>query len=115
MISSCRDYGIQEQEFQEIGNSFRVNFYRSSYRKELHQTSPKTSPNTSPKNLNETQKSILKIVVEDPTATQAYMSEKLGLTTRAVKMSIKDLTERGILKREGSARKGYWAIMNTDE
>lgn len=43
------------------------------------------------------------------------MAEKIGLTTRAVKMSIKDLSDKGILKREGSARKGYWIILNTDE
>lgn len=62
MISSCRDYGIQEPEFLEIGDSFRVNFYRPSYKKELRQTSPKTSPKT----LNATQQNILEIIAKNP-------------------------------------------------
>lgn len=115
MISSCRDYGIQEPEFLEIGDSFRVNFYRSSYKKEVHQSSPKSSPKNAPKNLNPTQQSILEIVGEDPAATQTFMAEKLGLTIRAVKKSIKDLTDKGILKREGSARNGWWVIQNLND
>ena len=35
-------------------------------------------------------------------------AETLGITSRAVKKSIKELSENGILERVGSARGGYW-------
>lgn len=65
--------------------------------------------------MNITQQSILEIVAQNPTATQTFMAERLGLSIRAVKKSIKDLSDKGILNREGSARSGYWIILNTDE
>ena len=38
------------------------------------------------------------------------MAEKLGVTSRAVKKSIKELNEMGIVERIGSARNGYWKV-----
>lgn len=29
MILGCREYGVHEQEFIDMGDAFRVNFYRS--------------------------------------------------------------------------------------
>ena len=44
------------------------------------------------------------------------MSKRLGITfgitSRAVKKSIKYLTDSGILTREDSARKGIWVILD---
>lgn len=42
--------------------------------------------------------------------TQAIMAEKLGVTPSAVKKSIKELGEKGILERVGSARSGNWKV-----
>ena len=47
--------------------------------------------------------------------TQAEMAEKLGITSRAVKKSIKELNEKGILQRVGSARSGYWEVKDNLE
>lgn len=38
------------------------------------------------------------------------MAEKLGITSRAVKKSIKELNEKGILQQVGSARSGHWEV-----
>ena len=81
MISSCKDYGIEEPEFLEVGDSFRVNFYRLSFHTKVHQNSPK--------NLNVIQESILEIISENPAATQVFMSKRLGITSRAVKKVLK--------------------------
>lgn len=70
MISSCRYYDIEEPDFLEVGDSFRVNFYRPTFHTKVHQSSPK--------NLNATQESILKIISENPAATQVFMSKRLG-------------------------------------
>ncbi|MED9904650.1 MAG: ATP-binding protein [Lachnospiraceae bacterium] len=105
MFSSCKAYGIREPELLEVGDSFRVNLYRPSYH-EVHQSSPKSSP----KNLNATQQKIADMILENPKVTQVDMAEKLDISTRAVKKSIKDLTEKGILERVGSSRSGYWKL-----
>lgn len=109
MFSSCKAYGIREPELLEVGDSFRVNLYRPSY-DEVHQSSPKSSPKSSLKNLNTTQQKIADMILENPKVTQVDMAEKLDISTRAVKKSIKDLTEKGILERIGSSRSGYWNL-----
>ena len=109
MFSSCKEYGIREPELLEIGDSFRVNLYRPSYN-EVHQSSPKSSPKSSLKDVNKTQKKIIEMILDNSKVTQIVMAEKLGITARAVKKSIKELTDMGILERVGSSRGGYWQV-----
>lgn len=115
MISSCKEYGIREPELLEIGDSFRVNLYRPSF-EEVHQKFTKSSPKSSPKSLspilNPTQQKIVDMIMDNPRITQSAIAEKLSLTTRAVKKSIKELTDKGIIERIGAARGGTW-IINT--
>lgn len=109
MFSSCKEYGIREPELLEIGDSFRVNLYRPSHNV-VHQSSPKSSLKSSPKDVNQTQQKILDMILENSEITQTAMAEKLDITPRAVKKNIKELVEKGLVEREGSARKGYWKI-----
>lgn len=106
MFSSCKEYGVREPELLEIGDSFRVNLYRPSY-SAVHQSSPKSSP----KDVNQTQQKILDMILENPKITQTVMAEKLDITPRAVKKNIKELVEKGLVERAGSARKGYWKCL----
>lgn len=114
MFSCCREYGIREPELLEIGDSFRVNLYRPSF-KDVHQSSPKftkSSPKSSPNDwyhfLNPTQQRIVDMIADNPRVTQAVIAEDLGITIRAVKKNIKDLINEGIVERVGSARGGMW-------
>ena len=50
------------------------------------------------------------MIAENPKVTQTAMAERLNITSRAVKKNIKELSERGILERIGSARNGYWQM-----
>lgn len=109
MFSSCKEYGIREPELLEIGDSFRVNLYRPSYN-DIHQSSSKSSPKSSLKDVNQTQQKIIEMILLNRKMTQTAMAEELGITSRAVKKSIKELNEKGILQRVGSARSGYWEV-----
>ena len=60
--------------------------------------------------MNQTQEKIIKMILNNPKITQITMAEQLEITLRAVKKSIKELNEKGILKRIGSARGGYWEV-----
>ena len=110
MFSSCKEYGIREPELLEIGDSIRVNLYRHSYENKVHQSSPKSSPKSLVKNINVTQQTILEMIKNNPKVTQIGMSEKLGITPRAVKKNMKELVQEGVLSRVGSSRDGYWKI-----
>lgn len=107
IFTSCREYGLKEPQLLEIGDSFRVNLYRNSF-KEIHLSSPNSSPNSSPKDISQTQQKILDIILENPETTQTAMAEKLNITPRAIKKNIKYLSEKGLVEHVGSARKGYW-------
>lgn len=50
--------------------------------------------------------------MDNPKVTQKEMAEGLNLTVRAVKKSIKEMQEKKILERTGSARGGYWRLEN---
>ena len=100
---------IQTFELLEIGDSFRVNLYRPSY-KENYESSLKSSPKVT----SHTQQKILDMILENVEITQVAMAENLGITPRAIKKNIKELVEKGILERVGSARKGYWKIKETN-
>ena len=72
----------------------------------------KTSPKTSPIHLNNTQKQIVAMIEDNGKVTQKEIAENIGVTLRAVKLSMKYLVEQGILYREGSARNGVWRLNN---
>lgn len=113
MFSSCKEYGIREPELLEIGDSFRVNLYRPSYNS-LHQSIPKSIPETVPKsalkNLNKTQQKIIDIILKNPKVTQAEIAEQLNISTSAVKKSMKEIVNVGILARIGANKGGYWEV-----
>ncbi len=48
------------------------------------------------------------MILDNPKVTQKEMAEELNITIRAVKKSIKEMQEKNILERIGSARGGYW-------
>lgn len=117
MFSSCKEYGIREPELLEIGDSFRVNLYRPSYNA-IHQSVPKSEPESIPesapksvlKNLNKTQQKIIDIIWKNPKVTQAEIAEQLNISTSAVKKSMKEIVNVGILVRVGANKGGYWEV-----
>lgn len=113
MFSSCKEYGIREPELLEIGDSFRVNLYRPSY-KAISQSVPKSAPESAPKsvlkNLNKTQQKIVDIILKDRKVTQAEIAEQLNISISAVKKSMKEIVSVGILVRVGANKGGYWEV-----
>ena len=57
---------------------------------------------------------VKEMLLSNPKITQKAMAEKIGVTDRAVKKSIRELNDRGILQRIGSPRNGYWKVMGED-
>lgn len=63
-------------------------------------------------NLDEKSIQILALISEDPAYTSTAISEKLSISRKTVSQKLKGMKERGLIKRIGSDRKGYWKINN---
>ena len=61
--------------------------------------------------LNHTQKMILSMIKSDNQISATEISKHIGLSVRAIEKNIKELREKGVLKRNGPARGGYWKII----
>ena len=67
-----------------------------------------------PKKGIERKQVILKLLSNNPTMTQAELTEELELTRKQIQSVIKELKSDGVLLRKGSNRNGYWIVNKTD-
>lgn len=125
----AKSYKLSDPEFIESGSFFRINLYRPEYGANQYSIEPsnlllmeepddyytydrqsssvtKVTDNT----LSDTKRRILDIIREDERISALAISEKLGISSRAIEKNIKQLRESGILIRKGAARGGYWEI-----
>lgn len=54
---------------------------------------------------------LLHMIAENPTATQAWYAEKLGVSKRTISRMFVSLQEQGILVQNGNRRKANWTII----
>jgi len=60
--------------------------------------------------LGDNQKRMLEIIGKDPQISLSHLSKKIGISQTAVENNISKLKRRGIIKRIGPAKGGYWQI-----
>ena len=53
---------------------------------------------------------LLQLIENNANATQKYYAESMGISSRTVSRLFAELQKKGILKRQGSKRKGTWII-----
>jgi len=126
MRNLMRDSGLKEPVF-EMADFFRVTFYRDpryslkadSFEKAIA-TREKTMERVwvekgvegSQKSSQKSSQKILDSMREQTSVTIKELSEKLGISDRAVKKNITKLKERGLLKRIGPDKGGHWEIVD---
>lgn len=140
MIQGCREYGVREPEFIDMGDAFRVNFYRSGTETGIENGKTGTentetgiqntetgteNTNTGIQNtetgieinqmsflytLSGTERKILEFIMEDPGITQKEIAQKIGMSKNGIRYAMDKLKERGILEREGATKRGKWII-----
>ena len=54
---------------------------------------------------------IIQMIEANNQVSAKRIAEEMSLSVRGVEKNIKELREKGILKRNGSARGGYWEII----
>ena len=59
---------------------------------------------------NENQRTILKLMLEQPTISAKSVADRIGMTPRGVQKNIETLKNIGLLERVGAAKGGYWVV-----
>ncbi len=95
-----------ETIFKETGNLFIVIFKRKS-KKNTPQNPPEKTPQ---KNLTSLEHKIFIILKENPKISRKKIAEMLGISPNTVKEYIEKLKNKGMLKRIGPAKGGYWEV-----
>jgi ATP-dependent DNA helicase RecG len=76
----------------------------------LHETKEKSSGKSSEKSSEK----ILGYMKENKNITIAELSQKLGISTRAVEKHISKLKQQGKIKRIGPDKGGYWEVIKDE-
>ncbi len=137
MIRGCREYGVREPEFVDMGDAFRVIFYRSNIETDIEnmerfavtgteientgiesrmtgteniETGIEIIEDESLSDLSDTEKKVVKIILKNPEITQDKMAELMGMSKNGIRYVMNKLKNKGILVRVGATKKGKWSI-----
>jgi predicted HTH transcriptional regulator len=114
MIDGCREYGIHDPEFIQLGTKLRVNIYRGNVEEEGKIQFTGTSGVPVNVTLNATENQVLAIIRERPSITAEKLSELTSKTVRTAKRNLASLKNKGVVRRIGSDKTGYWEINKMD-
>ncbi len=81
-------------------------------RESVGKASEKTSEKMSEKTSEKTSEKILRLARENSQVTIAELAKKTGVTTRSVERNLRNLQDRGALRRVGADKGGHWEVIN---
>lgn len=70
-----------------------------------------TKTGTNGTKIGTNEKLIIEIIKENPTATQAIIHDKTGMSLRTIKRIMAELKKVGVITRTGSTRSGEWHVI----
>ena len=121
IIDKVKAAGLQEPEFIGGEVDLRINIYRGQVDTNnaiINANDTKNGANDGTNgaevSLNKEQTQIeklLQIIEKNPSATQAYYAEKMGISKRTVSRMFASLQEKGRLVQGGTKRKANWKII----
>lgn len=122
IYEACKEEGV-EVEFKEVKTGFKVIFYRKKTEgKVIERTKEKTEKDTirdtikdTIKKLSENEGIIFIDMMENPRITAEELSQKLNINLRNTKRNIEKLKQKGLLKRVGSRKAGYWEAVKKEQ
>ena len=98
---NAEKFGVSAEKFGVSAEKFGVSAEKFGVSAEKHYGK-----------ISRTGQRIIDIVISDPSVTAESMSDKIGISKRAIEKNIKVLRDRGILIHEGSDKSGYWRIIS---
>ena len=114
ICSACQKDGVPQPVYTINPGDIMIEFnapedrvIRSVTRKVTDRVTDKVTDDLDEKSIQ-----ILALLSEDPAYTSTVIAEKLSISRKTVSQKLKELKEKGMIKRIGSDRKGYWKISN---
>ena len=127
IIDKVKAAGLREPEFIGGEVDLRINIYRGQVDTNnaminangtgngingVNDTGNGTNSIEAPLNKEQTQiEKLLQIIEKNPSATQAYYAEEIGVSKRTVSRMFVSLQEKGILVQSGTKRKANWTVI----
>ena len=117
IIGKVKAAELREPEFIGGDVDLRINIYRNQSTANNATNNAKINANGAENGVNtpttkeqEQVKKLLDAIEQDPSATQAYYAEQIGVSKRTVSRIFVSLQEKGILLQTGTKRKSNWVI-----
>ena len=63
----------------------------------------------------ETGEKIINLIKENPKITTKELADKTGLSVKSIEWNIKELKDKGLLRRIGADRGGHWEVVVNNE
>jgi len=116
-VKRMRDFmtaqGLKEPEFETDG-FFRIVFFRPLNQEHLtlSETTQKSSIATAQKTTQKTTQKIIDLLKEQPGISRKQLSVLTGLSNDGVKYQLKQMKEKGLIRRIGPAKGGQWVVID---
>lgn len=119
MKIEMQEYNLPEATIETDDNWFTIIFQRPTdtyeerlkWKKEIGKKFEKTVEKTVEKAVGKTVEKIITLIKENPNITIKELSNETHLTRRGIEWNIKNLKDKGLLKRIGPAKGGHWKII----
>lgn len=99
-----------ETEFSEVGTHFIATFRRKHINIPLEIARDKTGEKTTQKTIQKTTQKILDMITGNPGITRKELASSIGISESGIKFHLTNLRKKGILRRIGPDKGGYWEI-----
>ncbi len=66
---------------------------------------------TAQKTREKTREKIIRLIKDNPRITQEELAEKAGISIKGVEWNLNQLKQKGLLKRIGPDKGGYWQVI----
>lgn len=107
IVSDCLAQKLPEPQFIEENGVFSVEFSKSSDR--VFEGGGEKGG----EKITLNQQKILKLMSRNKQVSIVELSQKVGITEKNVENNINRLKKKGLLKRIGSSRGGFWEVLKT--
>ena len=114
IIDKVKAAGLREPQFIGGEVDLRINIYRGQVDTNNAMINANDTKDGVEVPLNKEQAQIeklLQIIEKNPSATQAYYAEEIGVSKRTVSRMFVSLQEKGILVQSGTKRKANWTVI----
>lgn len=112
MRDICKSENAPYPRIEFTDTHFYIIFKQS---REYLQLARKEIPGTTQKTAQKTAQKIIALIKQNPNITRGELAKALNITPDGVKYHISNLKKKGVLKRIGGRKGGYWEVLGKAE